>query len=82
MDKKDILKNVYDDFFGIDKITKNNEILNNEINNLTNEIENFNKDYPTINIKHNTHETETLSKEDKDNKMKESTSTSQMALSK
>lgn len=31
MDKKDILKSVYDDFFGIDKIAKENEKLSEEI---------------------------------------------------
>ncbi len=35
MDKKDILKNVYDDFFGIQNITKRNEQLAREISELS-----------------------------------------------
>ena len=34
MNKKDILKSVYDDFFGIDKIAKDNELLSEEIKKL------------------------------------------------
>ena len=62
MNKKDILKSVYDDFFGIDKIAKDNELLSEEIKKL-------NSDYPKIEIKHNT-EPKIITKEDKDNKMK------------
>ena len=36
MDKKDILKNVYDDFFGIGKIERQNEKLREDIKKLTN----------------------------------------------
>ena len=36
MDKKDILKNVYEDFFGIDRLSRENEKLASDIQKLTN----------------------------------------------
>ena len=35
MDRKDILKNVYDDFFGVDRLSRENEKLTEDIANLT-----------------------------------------------
>ena len=54
MDKKDIFKEVYEDFFGIGKLEKENEKLRKDIQDLTGitpEELKSNKDYPTIEIK-------------------------------
>ena len=61
MDKKDILKNVYEDFFGIDKLSNDNEELAKEIKKLEDNV-------PTINVDYE----KTKTKEQKDELMKKS----------
>ena len=62
MDKNDILKGLYEDFFGINKLSKENQEL-------AKEIEKLNEDFPKIEVK--SIENKELSKEQKDEKMKE-----------
>ena len=62
MEKNDILKGLYEDFFGINKLSKENQEL-------AREIEQLNKDFPKIEVK--PIENKELSKEQKDEKMKE-----------
>ena len=62
MDKSDFLKGMYEDFFGINKLSKENQ-------DLAKEIEALNQDFPKIEVK--PIEKKELSKEDKDEKMKE-----------
>ncbi|MBR1802448.1 MAG: AAA family ATPase [Clostridia bacterium] len=65
MESKDFLKDIYEDFFGIEKIKMENEKLRQELN--------LTEDYPTIEV--NREETSlaperTITKEEKDNQMK------------
>lgn len=62
MDKNDILKGIYEDFFGINKLSKENQKL-------AKEIEDLNQEFPKIEVK--PIQKEELSKEQKDEKMKE-----------
>ena len=67
MDKKDFLKDIYNDFFGINKIEEENEKLSRDIKELTGIDEN-NIEIPAIEVK----ETEEVySKAEKDETMKE-----------
>lgn len=67
MDKKDFLKDIYNDFFGINKIEEENEKLSRDIMELTGIDEN-NIEIPVIEVK----ETEEVyTKEEKDETMKE-----------
>lgn len=50
MDRRDILKNVYDDFFGVDKLARENEKLAEDIENLTG-INPNESEIPTIDVK-------------------------------
>ena len=51
MDKKEILKSVYDDFFGIGKIERENEKLYEEIKNLKGiDIEGMEDNIPSIEV--------------------------------
>ena len=65
MDPKNFLKDMYDDFFGIEKIKKENEKIREELNLIG--------EYPTIEIPQNTNEEQEKSmpqtKEEKDNLM-------------
>ena len=61
MDKSDFLKGIYDDFFGINKLSKENQQL-------AKEIEDLNKEFPKIEIASN--ENAEQEKEQKDEKMK------------
>ncbi len=61
MDKNDILRGLYDDFFGISKLSKENQELAKEIKNL-------NKEFPKIEVKELENKEQT--KEEKDEKMK------------
>lgn len=70
MDKNDLLKSVYDDFFGIGKLEKENEKLYRDIKNLKGiDIEGVEKEMPSIEIDKGKAE---LSKEDKDKLMENS----------
>jgi len=60
--RNDILKGVYEDFFGINKLSKENQEL-------AKEIEELNNDFPKIEVK--PIEKKEITKEDKDEKMKE-----------
>ena len=62
MNRNDILKGVYEDFFGISKLSKENQEL-------AKEIEELNNDFPKIEVK--PIEKKEITKEDKDEKMKE-----------
>ena len=65
METKNFFKDVYDDFFGIEKLKKENEKLREELN--------INDDYPTIEVSNednqNLENTTNKSKEEKDKKM-------------
>lgn len=65
MEPKNFFKDVYDDFFGIEKLKKENEKLREELN--------INDDYPTIEVSNednqNLENTTNKSKEEKDKKM-------------
>ena len=61
MNKSDFLKGMYDDFFGISKLSKENQ-------DLAKEIEELNKDFPKIEVK--PAQNNELSKDQKDEKMK------------
>ena len=64
MDKKDIFKSVYEDFFGVESLSKRNERLSKEIEELGGNIESLkNEEVPTIEVD--------TSSEDKDKYMKE-----------
>ena len=72
MNKEDFLKGVYEDFFGIGKIEKQNEKLREDIKNLSG-IE-VDKDVPYIEVKEKTFDknlSTEISKEDKDKQMEE-----------
>ncbi len=62
MDKNDILKGIYEDFFGINKLSKENQKL-------ASQIEDLNKEFPKIEVK--PIQKEEFSNEEKDEKMKE-----------
>ena len=62
MESKNFLKDVYDDFFGIEKIRKENENLRRELN--------LKDDYPEIEIDKNEKE-KIMTKEEKDKTMAE-----------
>lgn len=73
MNREDILKNVYEDFFGIGKIEKQNEKLRKEIRELSG-ITVDEETVPSIDIPEKTEENNSsakLSKEDKDKQMEE-----------
>ena len=73
MDKKEILKSVYDDFFGIGKIERENEKLYEEIKNLKGiDIEGMEDNIPSIEVNKQQDKKNELSKEDKDNLMEAS----------
>ena len=73
MDKKDILKSVYDDFFGIAKIERENEKLYEEIKNLKGiDLEGIEENIPSIEISPKEDIDMELSKEDKDKLMEAS----------
>ena len=73
MDKKDILKSVYDDFFGIAKIERENEKLYEEIKNLKGiDLEGIEENIPSIEISPKEDIEMELSKEDKDKLMEAS----------
>ena len=61
MDKNEILKGLYEDFFGINKLSKENQKL-------AKEIEDLNREFPKIEVK--PIEENDLSKEQKDEEMK------------
>ena len=65
MEPKNFFKDVYDDFFGIEKIKRENEALKEELD--------LNKDYPEIEVNKanevNSEEENKLTKEEKDRKM-------------
>ena len=64
MDKNDFLKGIYDDFFGINKLSKDNQEL-------AKEIEELNKEFPKIEAKSNEDtEKNKEEKDEKDEKMK------------
>lgn len=67
MESKNFFKDVYDDFFGIEKIKKENEKLREELN--------ITQEYPTIEVKkieeNESKEESSITKEDKDSKMVE-----------
>ncbi len=65
MDRKDILKNVYDDFFGVDRLSRENEKLTEDIANLTG-INLGEQEIPTIEVQNVENKTqETHSEEEK-----------------
>lgn len=73
MDKKEILKSVYDDFFGIGKIERENEKLYEEIKNLKGiDIEGMEDNIPSIEVNKQQDKKNELSKEDKDKLMEAS----------
>ena len=73
MDKKDILKSVYDDFFGIGRIERENEKLYEEIKNLKGiDLESMENDIPSIEVNKAEDVQIELSKEDKDKLMEAS----------
>ena len=73
MDKKDILKSVYDDFFGIGRIERENEKLYEEIKNLNGiDLESIENDIPSIEVNKAEDVQIELSKEDKDKLMEAS----------
>ena len=73
MDKKDILKSVYDDFFGIGRIERENEKLYEEIKNLKGiDLESMENDIPSIEVNKAEEVQIELSKEDKDKLMEAS----------
>lgn len=73
MDKKDILKSVYDDFFGIGRIERENEKLYEEIKNLKGiDLESIENDIPSIEVNKAEEVQIELSKEDKDKLMEAS----------
>jgi len=67
METKNFFKDVYDDFFGIEKIKRENEKIREELN--------ITQDYPTIEVKkiekNESKEEYSITKEDKDSKMVE-----------
>lgn len=69
MDRIDLLKSVYDDFFGIDKISKENEKLTKDIEDLTG-VNIKNQDIPTIEVQ-NVENTQPKKNMDDKNKMME-----------
>lgn len=70
MDKKEILKSVYDDFFGIGKIERENEKLYEDIKNLKGiDIEGMEDNIPSIEVNKQQDKKNELSKEDKDKLM-------------
>ena len=73
MDKKEILKSVYDDFFGIGKIERENEKLYEDIKNLKGvDIESMEDNIPSIEVNKQQDKKNELSKEDKDKLMEAS----------
>ena len=73
MDKKEILKSVYDDFFGIGKIERENEKLYEDIKNLKGiDIEGMEDNIPSIEVNKQQDKKNELSKEDKDKLMEAS----------
>ena len=73
MDKKQILKSVYDDFFGIGKIERENEKLYEDIKNLKCiDIEGMEDNIPSIELNKQQDKKNELSKEDKDKLMEAS----------
>ena len=74
MDKSEILKSVYDDFFGIGRIEKENEKLYEEIKNLKGiDVEGMENNIPSIEVNSNKQDEKIeLSKEDKDKLMEAS----------
>ena len=73
MDKKEILKSVYDDFFGIGKIERENEKLYEDIKNLKGvDIESMEDSMPSIEVNKQQDKKNELSKEDKDKLMEAS----------
>ena len=73
MDKKEILKSVYDDFFGIGKIERENEKLYEDIKNLKGiDIEGMEDNIPSIEVNKQQDKKKELSKEDKDKLMEAS----------
>lgn len=73
MDKKEILKSVYDDFFGIGKIERENEKLYEDIKNLKGiDIEGMEDNIPSIELNKQQDKKNELSKEDKDKLMEAS----------
>lgn len=73
MDKKEILKSVYDDFFGIGKIERENEKLYEDIKNLKGiDIEGMEDNTPSIEVNKQQDKKNELSKEDKDKLMEAS----------
>lgn len=73
MDKKEILKSVYDDFFGIGKIERENEKLYEDIKNLKGiDIEGMEDNIPSIEVNKQQNKKNELSKEDKDKLMEAS----------
>ena len=79
MDKKDILKGIYEDFFGIETLAKKNEKLASEIEELTgiNPLDEDNipaielKEKENVNTKESKEYSEEMTKEEKDKFMKE-----------
>ena len=65
MNKEDFLKGIYDDFFGIGKIEKENEKLRQDIEKLSRE-EFKEENYPYIEIPEKTEEKRVSTKEEKD----------------
>ena len=73
MDKRDILKSVYNDFFGIGRIERENEKLYEEIKNLKGiDLESIENDIPSIEVNKAEDVQIELSKEDKDKLMEAS----------
>ena len=73
MDKKEILKSVYDDFFGIGKIERENEKLYEDIKNLKGiDLEGMEDNIPSIEVNKQQDNEIGLSKEDKDKLMEAS----------
>ena len=73
MDKKEILKSIYDDFFGIGKIERENEKLYEDIKNLKGiDIEGMEDNIPSIEVNKQQDKKNELSKEDKDKLMEAS----------
>ncbi|MEE0865865.1 MAG: AAA family ATPase [Clostridia bacterium] len=73
MDKKEILKSVYDDFFGIGKIERENEKIYEDIKNLKGiDIEGMEDNIPSIEVNKQQDKKNELSKEDKDKLMEAS----------